>query len=759
MPATPLKILLIEDDQDDANLIRKMLAEIREPEFAVQVAQLLRDGLELLEARSFDIVLVDLGLPDCRQGLDAALKVRDKVPRTPVMVLTGLEDEEIALKSWHLDIQDYLIKGEFNAPLLSRSIRNAIQRKQDIEALRESEQRYRTLFNAIDTAFCIIQMIFDAGRPVDYRFLETNQAFDKHTGLSDVDGRRILDLLPGYERHWFEMYGQVALTGQQVRFESQSVSLNRWFDVFAFRFGAPEKHQVAVQFNDITERKAADQKLRESEAKFSKAFHAAPILISLSTLNDGRYLDVNEEFARTLQFERDDIIGRTSGELGIWDSPKVREELVEKLRAKEKIRDFATNLRTSSGQVVNGLLSLEAVEIQGAECLLTITRDVTALKRAEEDRTRLALIVESSEDAIIGKTLDGTITSWNRGAQKIYGFNAEEMKGRHISLLTPDSLPDEIEGILEAIRGGKTIERLETTRVRKDGSLIPVALTISPIRDEQGRVVGASTIARDISERRRAEEEIVRLNTDLAARATELETANRDLHGFNYTVAHDLRQPLTVISSFCQAIEAFCGSQLSEECSEYLKGIYDGVFRMNRLIDALLDFARMAHAELRRQTVNLSLLGREVFQEFMLAEPRRKVQVTIPDQLLAFGDANLLRMVLHNLLGNAWKFTGNREIASIELGVREGQPVPVFFVKDNGEGFDREHAGRIFSPFQRLPGAEQFRGFGVGLATVERIIKRHGGTVWAEGEPGRGATFFFTLPPAAENHDPGEPSP
>ncbi|WP_183359615.1 PAS domain S-box protein [Geomonas limicola] len=744
-----MRILLIEDNPSDADLIRRMLAENRDPEFAVQVAELLRDGLALLESRSYDIVLVDLGLPDCRQGLEAALRVRARVPLTPIMVLTGLEDEEIALKSWQLDIQDYLIKGEFNAALLARSIRNAIQRKRDMEVLRESENRYRILFNTIDDAFCIIEMLYDeAGNPVDYRFLETNQAFEKHAGLVGASGKRIRELLPDLEQHWVDTYAAVAQSGEPVHFENRSKPLGRWFSVYAFRFGAAKRRQVGIQFTDITQRKLADQKLRESEEKFSKAFHAAPTLISISTLPEGRYLDVNEEFLRTLSFEREGVLGRTSQELGIWDSPRDRELLIAMLHDNQMVRDYPTVLRTRDGRSINGLLSLEIIEIEGNECLLTITRDVTALKRAEEERNRLALIVESSEDAIIGKTLDGIITSWNRGAEKIYGFRAEEVKGRHISLLTPDTMPDEIEGILKAMRRGERIERLETLRVRKDGSQIPVALTISPICDEQGGIVGASTIARDISERKAAEQEIVRLNADLATRAKQLELANRDLEAFNYSVAHDLRQPLTVISSFCQAIDTFCGTQLPGDCRDFLQAVLDGVQRMNRLIDALLDFARLAHAELRREPVDLSALASEILQEMQVAEPQRQVEVHIAKSAVAYGDANLLRVVLLNLLGNAWKYTGSKASAVIEFGSRDVNGRPVYYVRDNGPGFNQEQAAKIFNPFERLPGAEQFRGFGIGLATVERVIRRHGGSIWAEGEPDRGATFSFTLPPA-----------
>jgi PAS domain S-box-containing protein len=614
-----IDILLIHDQQTEADLIIKMLSEYREPEFSVQQVRRLSEGLDLLQSRKFDLVLVDLELPGS-QGLEPALSVRRQARRIPIIALSLQADDEASLRSLRLDIQNYLVKGELTGSLLARSIRHAIRRKQ------------------------------------------------------------------------------------------------------------------------------TDEKLRESEAKFSRAFHAAPALISISSLGEGRYLDVNEEFIRVLGFSRDAIIGRTSLELGIWEMPGDRELLLRRLRDKQRVRDFETRLRSKDGSIIIGLLSMEIIEIEGAECLLTITRDISDLRKVEEERTRLSLIVESSDDAIIGKTLDGIITSWNKGAQQIYGYSAQEARGRHISMLAPPEAADEIPQILEKIRRGESIERLETTRLRKDGGIIPVSLTISPIWDEKRQIIGASTIARDISERRRAELEIVRLNTDLAQRAAELELANRDLEAFNYTVAHDLRQPLTVMNSYCQAIEMLCGDQLKKPCQEYVQGIYDATLRMNRLIEALLDFSSLSRVEPHRETVDLSALAHEVIRELMLAEPEREVEVRIDEEMVVTGDSSMLRVVLHNLLGNAWKYTGGSQKARIEFGLREDDGALTCYTRDNGMGFEQSHADQLFAPFQRLPGAEKFRGFGIGLATVERIIKRHGGKVWAEGEPGRGATFYFTLP-------------
>ena len=225
-------------------------------------------------------------------------------------------------------------------------------------------------------------------------------------------------------------------------------------------------------------------------------------------------------------------------------------------------------------------------------------------------------------------------------------------------------------------------------------------------------------------------------------KSIELEDANRELEAFNYTVAHDLRKPLTVINGYCQLIREMYGDKLDEKCNGYIHEAYDGTLSMNRLIDALFNFSRMGHVELRREALDLSAV---VAAELELAEPGRRVTFLIADGVGAEGDAPLLRVVLDNLLGNALKYTGMREEAVIEFGTTEVNKKPAYYVRDNGAGFNMADADKLFIPFERLPGAHACRGFGIGLATVERIIRRHGGKVRAEGETGRGATFYFTL--------------
>jgi len=248
------------------------------------------------------------------------------------------------------------------------------------------------------------------------------------------------------------------------------------------------------------------------------------------------------------------------------------------------------------------------------------------------------------------------------------------------------------------------------------------------------------------SEELRAQgEKLERLNTDLAARASELEAVNVELEAFNHTVSHDLRGPLTVISGYCSVLQEMCGDRLDEECTGYLNEMDNGILKMSTLIETLLRFSRLAHTEIRQDAVDLGEMAGGIIGGLRMTEPGRAARVTIAQGLRAVGDRELLQLALENLLGNAWKYTGKREEAVIEFGAQEIDGKTVYFVRDNGHGFDNADIDKIFVPFQRLPGAEEFKGFGIGLATVERIIQRHKGRVCAEGKPGEGATFYFTL--------------
>lgn len=514
----------------------------------------------------------------------------------------------------------------------------------------------------------------------------------------------------------------------------------------------------------------------------------------------------------------------------------------------------------------------------------------------------LAAIVESSDDAIISKTLKGTITAWNSGAERLFGYSSSEAVGKTMLMLLPPERVNEESAILERIRRGESVEHFETVRVRKDGTKIDISATISPIKDSSGAIVGASKIARnitdrkqaeyrlagqakelsrqaeelvrsrqaleaqtlilqsvldsmeeglaaadeqgkfiiwnpaaerifglgatnlpsrdwsahyglyledtvtpfpadqmplvraihgeatttqmfvrnpeleqgtwievnggplkdkngvvrggvvafrDVTQRRTAEREVRKLNEELeervAQRTAQLETANHELEAFTYSVSHDLRAPLRHIGGFSKILSEDFGSGMPPEAQSHLKRIEDGARRMGLLVDELLNLARVGRHDLELRPTRLNLVIDEVVALLQREAEGRAVDWKIAELPAAECDPILIRQVFQNLLDNALKFTRPRERAVIEIGFRQKDGQMVIIVRDNGVGFSMKYSDKLFGVFQRLHRAEDFEGTGIGLATIHRIIHKHGGRVWAEAEVDKGATFYFTL--------------
>ena len=381
--------------------------------------------------------------------------------------------------------------------------------------------------------------------------------------------------------------------------------------------------------------------------------------------------------------------------------------------------------------------------------MISMTRESAARREAERvvrvSEQRLRLLVEGVKDhAIILLDRDGRIVTWPEGARRLKGYAAEEVIGR----------PHSIFYMPEAARAGVPEELLESARleghaegegwrVRKDGTRFWADVVLTAIQSD-GEIVGFAKVTRDMTARREADERIAALNEDLRQQAAELAAANAELETFCYSVSHDLRSPLRAIDGFSQALAEDADMLLDSASRNHLDRIRAAASRMGDLIDALLELSRVTRQPLARRVVNLSALAASVGEELRRGDPYRQVVLTIDPDVQAEGDERLLRVVLQNLLGNAWKFTAGRAPGTIAFGAeRDGETV--YFVRDDGAGFDMQYANQLFAPFHRLHGASEFPGTGIGLATVARIVQRHGGRVWAKGAVGEGATFYFTL--------------
>jgi PAS domain S-box-containing protein len=293
--------------------------------------------------------------------------------------------------------------------------------------------------------------------------------------------------------------------------------------------------------------------------------------------------------------------------------------------------------------------------------------------------------------------------------------------------------------------------------VRPDGAVRWVHDTGTRIRNDAGRVVRVSGVARDITRRRLAEEEVHALNIELERRVqertTELSAANRELEAFSFSVSHDLRAPLRAVSGFTALLKADYGDRLDETARQFMERIHNGCERMDGLIDDMLSLAQISRADLMAGETDLSAVAEKVIAELRDDEPQRQVETVVQPGLAVYADARLLRVALDNLIGNAWKFSGRRERARIEVGLSsDAGLLSTYFVRDNGAGFDPKYSERLFTPFQRLHSEGEFPGTGIGLATARRVFERHGGNIWAESQPGQGATFFFSLPKAPRSN-------
>ncbi len=381
-------------------------------------------------------------------------------------------------------------------------------------------------------------------------------------------------------------------------------------------------------------------------------------------------------------------------------------------------------------------------------------------------------VVESSDDAIIGTDLDGMIMGWSHGAQAMFGYTPQQALGRSLGMLFHPDDALERERLLASVRRGEALQHHEARRVRSDGSELTVFVSVSPILDAQGRPVGSARILRDVTHLRRTQqllrEQVLQLNADLerrvAERTAELSAANRELDAFAYAVSHDLRAPLRAMSGFSQALLEDYSDEIPEQGRLYLRQIDIASHKMGELIEGILALSRSTRGEVRRDPVDLSALGEQLLGELAREEPGRQVQWEVQAGLQAQADPRMVEAVLRNLLGNAWKYTARTDSARIRLCAAEIDGAPGFAVEDNGAGFDMAHAARLFRPFQRLHRQDEFAGLGIGLATAQRIVTRHGGTIRAQAAPMRGARFEFTLAPQAvpqpspaESPDPADP--
>jgi PAS domain S-box-containing protein len=368
------------------------------------------------------------------------------------------------------------------------------------------------------------------------------------------------------------------------------------------------------------------------------------------------------------------------------------------------------------------------------------------LEREVAERTQQASLLNLTHDTIFVRDMSDIITYWNRGAVELYGWTADEAVGKSSHQLLNTEFPIPIDEIhAELLRTGRWEGELQ--KAKADGSRVVVASRWSLRQDEQGRPIAILETNNDISDRKRREEEIRKLNDELGKRTIELEASNKELEAFAYSVSHDLRAPLRHMVGFTELLQKNVSSIVDEKSLRYMRTILESAKKMGTLIDDLLAFSRIGRAETSQRTFNLAEVLKEVLTEIQRETGGRNIAWKIGALPDTYGDRSMLKLALVNLISNAVKFTRTRPQAQIEIGCLEKkEDGVVVFVRDNGVGFDMKYAHKLFGVFQRLHQTGAFEGTGIGLATVQRIIHRHGGSVWAEGLVDGGAAFFFSVP-------------
>jgi PAS domain S-box-containing protein len=502
----------------------------------------------------------------------------------------------------------------------------------------------------------------------------------------------------------------------------------------------PKPDELARTNSQLTASNAA---LRQSEERYRLLFDSNPHPLWVYDAKTLGFLDVNESATRNYGYSRAEFLVMTIKDIR---PPEDVTALLESVATTSDGTESAGmwRHRKKDGTLIDVEITSHPLEFDGRPARLVVATDVTEQKRAQnsskEREEQFRLIVSNIKDyAIIVLDPGGRVISWNGGAQRIKGYQADEILGQHFSLFYPP----------EAIAIGKPTTELKVAkeegrfeddgwRVRKDGTRFWANVVVTPLDDDAGRLRGFVKITRDVTEKRKAEQEIV-------MRSMELEAANKELESFSYSVSHDLRAPLRGIEGFSQALEEDYQHQLDQTAKDYLRRIRAATHRMGELIDDLLNLSRVTRAEMYREQVDLSRLASEILQEFTAHEPARRISLQVSPGLKAEGDVRLIRVALQNIIGNAWKFTSKLAEPQIEISETHLNGDHVYFVRDNGVGFDQAYASRLFGAFQRLHTVSEFPGTGIGLATVQRIIHRHGGRVWAEGIVDRGATVYFTL--------------
>ena len=760
------KTILIVDD--DANLRKTLAAVMQSKGYAPATAATGQAALDKLRQVTPAVALLDLRLGDT-SGLELIEKVRDYSPDTECILLTGHASQSSAIEAVNLGAYGYVQKP-YDVEQLLVTVRRAIEKREAAKALRESEEKYRSLVANIPD---VTWTTDDAGNTT---FVSPN--------IETVYGYTPEEICEEGESLWFERihpddvetvrqaYG--ALFDKGTRFDIEyriKRKDGKWIWLHDRAMTTYEKggvHYASGVFMDVTARVRAESQrdatlaaLRESEARYRSLFDSVPTGI-YHTTPEGQIVSVNLALVQMLGYsDRESLLTVNAADLYV--DLQERRSWMRLMEDEQVVRGFEVQMRRRDGAIIWVKNDAQVVRDAGGQVIghEGSMEDITERVRAESgrdaaeevlrrERDFAESLIETAQVIVLALDVEGRIVRFNPYLEEVSGYRLEEVQGKDwFTTFLPAQDATMVRELFRQAVGDVQTRGNVNPIVTKDGRERQIEWYDKTLKDAQGNTVGVLATGQDITERIRAEEEIRKLNEDLEGRVRErtqqLETAYQELKASSYSISHDLRTPLRAIKSFSQIVLDDYGAQLPPDALDCLNRVSNAADRMHELIDGLLTFLHLGPRPLEKETVSPTDLVHRTLANMQAQLADRDVDLTVDDLPTCQADPALLKQVFENLLSNALKFTRPRKRAEIKVGWEAENDHTVYFVQDNGVGFDMQYAPKLFGMFQRLHAMDEYEGTGIGLAIVQRIVQRHGGRVWTEAREGQGATFYFTL--------------